>query len=427
MDNIITYDINGDAEQYDYFKYKDGYLEAIELAVMIKLKKDHFISYQNIVFKEQTKDQVWHAKQKTFIEEKVEKIFEIVEAPSAWYKINKKDNTIENFLNTKDLKVLTIKGQNIEYYLHDNLKDKGNIGLDKAMTALFEENNVSIDSDNIYKKLFCLSDQIKEISKYFASKEEVLNLDTEELRKWISIANEPDKLLHIVKHGNREMFERFMRTENISNDTIKNWKNGNLETLLHIAAINSNVQTITALIEGGTDIKAKTQCGDTALHYAVLCGKVEAIKALIDGGVEKEAKNNYGDTALDIAIDENNIEFIEVFISNNPKKIIVDMIKDGAGWVYDDNKTWEKVEKIINHLPQKERVEIVSKALEDIDNTSRRARLLSFLPEEEQNLTKSRVSSTILEDVCENFMKMHNNSSVNLPNRPTTRRNSIER
>jgi ankyrin repeat protein len=197
-----------------------------------------------------------------------------------------------------------------------------------------------------------------------------------------------------------------------------NAKNNYGDTALHWAARNNNSQAITDLLKGGVDGNAKNNDGDTALHWAAMrVSKVEAITALLAGGVNVNATNKNGHTALDIAIDRNSDKSIKALLSKDPEKIIVDMVKGSAGWVYDDEKTWEKIAKIVKALPEDQRVLVVIKALEEIDNTSRRARLVSFLPEDEQNSARSKIRPTMAEAIRETFNLVHGNSSAEIPKR----------
>jgi hypothetical protein len=66
--------------------------------------------------------------------------------------------------------------------------------------------------------------------------------------------------------------------------------------------------------------------------------------------------------------------------------------------------------------------------LAEIDNTSRRDRLVSFLPEDERNTAREGVRPTMAEVMRETLMLTHGNSSVEVPNRKRKRNeNDIQR
>ena len=71
---------------------------------------------------------------------------------------------------------------------------------------------------------------------------------------------------------------------------------------------------------------------------------------------------------------------IEEMMIKGVSSLINDTIKQGSGYITDDSKSWKKVEDRLNSMPEKYRVEIVSEALKNIDNTSRRDRLVDMLP-----------------------------------------------
>ncbi len=80
---------------------------------------------------------------------------------------------------------------------------------------------------------------------------------------------------------------------------------------------------------------------------------------------------------------------------------IKNSIKQGSGYIIDSSKSWEQVENMLSSMPEQYRVEIVSKALDGIDNTSRRDRLLDMLPESQRELAMADVKPTAWQAIRE--------------------------
>lgn len=78
---------------------------------------------------------------------------------------------------------------------------------------------------------------------------------------------------------------------------------------------------------------------------------------------------------------------------------IIITIQAGSGWFFDSEECWKKVEHQLKSIPEEYRVEIVSHALKGIDNTSRRDKLLDFLPESQRSLAMANIQPTVLQAV----------------------------
>ncbi len=72
------------------------------------------------------------------------------------------------------------------------------------------------------------------------------------------------------------------------------------------------IETITSLLEGGTDPNVQDINGNTALHYAVRFGRDYAISLLIEHGATLDLQNNDNQTAYDIAIAKDNRTAIQM-------------------------------------------------------------------------------------------------------------------
>jgi ankyrin repeat protein len=73
-------------------------------------------------------------------------------------------------------------------------------------------------------------------------------------------------------------------------------------TALHFAARANEVESARALIEGGADVAAADQLGNTALHFAAAHGSTALIELLAESGANVAAQNELGQSALDIAL-----------------------------------------------------------------------------------------------------------------------------
>lgn len=98
-----------------------------------------------------------------------------------------------------------------------------------------------------------------------------ISLDKTELTKWLQI-NAPDI----------------------------NAKNGNGESLLHVAVKSRKKDLVEILLEMGIDVNAKSKVGDTALHLAMKSSIPEIVDLLVSYGANINVQNNKGKTPLHI-------------------------------------------------------------------------------------------------------------------------------
>ena len=73
-------------------------------------------------------------------------------------------------------------------------------------------------------------------------------------------------------------------------------------TQLHYAALENNIDLVTALISGGADVNARDKLGFTPLHFACQQGAVESARALLDAGAEVDQRDDFGRTPLLTAV-----------------------------------------------------------------------------------------------------------------------------
>ena len=72
-------------------------------------------------------------------------------------------------------------------------------------------------------------------------------------------------------------------------------------TMLAIAALMGHTEVVTALLERGADVNAKSRDGGTALHAAAFLGRVETVKFLLEKGADITLRDNMGSTAISAA------------------------------------------------------------------------------------------------------------------------------
>jgi len=75
--------------------------------------------------------------------------------------------------------------------------------------------------------------------------------------------------------------------------------NDDMDTALHVAALNGQVDVITALSSMGINLNAQNSLGETALHLAAFANQKETIKELIINGASTLIKDNKGDTPVE--------------------------------------------------------------------------------------------------------------------------------
>ena len=84
---------------------------------------------------------------------------------------------------------------------------------------------------------------------------------------------------------------------------------------LHLA-VNSQLTTIVEKLLKSymLDINAQDDKMNTALHYAAINDDVNACKALLDNGALIDIRNNSGETALHLATGESNKDVIHMLL-----------------------------------------------------------------------------------------------------------------
>lgn len=75
-------------------------------------------------------------------------------------------------------------------------------------------------------------------------------------------------------------------------------------SLLTLAAVAGQVDSVKFLLEKGADASASSDDGNTPLHGAAFFGRLSVAELLLEAGAEIDAKNDEGDTPLDTASGE---------------------------------------------------------------------------------------------------------------------------
>ena len=87
-----------------------------------------------------------------------------------------------------------------------------------------------------------------------------------------------------------------------------------LSAPIHDAAARGDLAEVTRLLDGGVDVKAVTENGDTPLHYAALSGNAELVKLLLEKGADANAKESSGWTPLLAAAQNGQVDVCKLLL-----------------------------------------------------------------------------------------------------------------
>ncbi len=87
-------------------------------------------------------------------------------------------------------------------------------------------------------------------------------------------------------------------------------------TLLSLAAISGRTDTISMLLEKGSDIHNRNEDQSTPLHLAALLGKTEAAELLLENGIDVNARDYKGETPLHFAAFLGQTETVDLLIQS---------------------------------------------------------------------------------------------------------------
>ena len=86
-------------------------------------------------------------------------------------------------------------------------------------------------------------------------------------------------------------------------------------TLLHIAAVTGDTQTVLLLLRLGADKSVVAGAGGTPLHQAAGCGHVSTVKAMLEAGYPVDVVDSNGTSVLHTAAQGGNAEVIKELVS----------------------------------------------------------------------------------------------------------------
>ena len=89
----------------------------------------------------------------------------------------------------------------------------------------------------------------------------------------------------LLNYSSKEVFQRI---DPLSYETPEG------DTLLHIAAMRGDVETMALLLKAGMDLNATGDMGNTPLHYACDQPNKEAVRMLIENGARTDIRNEFG-------------------------------------------------------------------------------------------------------------------------------------
>ena len=91
-------------------------------------------------------------------------------------------------------------------------------------------------------------------------------------------------------------------------------KDNDGQTPLHLAVVLGKAKVIPILVKVGADVHAKDNSDNTPLHNAVFVGNAEVIPVLIKAGADVHAKDNNGNTPLHMATTQGHAEIISILL-----------------------------------------------------------------------------------------------------------------
>jgi len=99
------------------------------------------------------------------------------------------------------------------------------------------------------------------------------------------------------------------------------------------AAKRGDVAAVTALLDKGVNVNAKTRYGATALSYACDKGNLEVVKLLIDRGADVNSRDTfYGEVPLGWALSKGHIEIIKLLLdkgANGVERVLSSGVESG--------------------------------------------------------------------------------------------------
>lgn len=93
-------------------------------------------------------------------------------------------------------------------------------------------------------------------------------------------------------------------------------------TLLHIASMGGNADTVAVALETGATVNDVDRHGATPLHFAVAHANKAAVVALLGHGAETEKRNNQGQTPVDLAAASSKPSILKLLFSHDAPAVV---------------------------------------------------------------------------------------------------------
>lgn len=133
-----------------------------------------------------------------------------------------------------------------------------------------------------------------------------------------------------------------------------NYQDQYLNSALHMASANNNIEIVKLLLEAGIDLNLQNSSGNSALHWAAMNNNVTVVKMLIDKKANSKLKNNMNKTATEEAYERGNTEIADFLV-----EVEVNESKDSSIIQEEDNEIKELEDdlKDIEEDPEKKDTE----------------------------------------------------------------------
>lgn len=107
-----------------------------------------------------------------------------------------------------------------------------------------------------------------------------------------------DQMIHdVARMGKGEEIGKLLK----ANPAMRDARTGLGSTPLHLAATNSDISALKALLAAGADVNTKDEEGNTPLHMAAYTNRFENSKYLLEAGADITATNSGGRTPIAMA------------------------------------------------------------------------------------------------------------------------------
>jgi len=164
----------------------------------------------------------------------------------------------------------------------------------------------------------------------------------------------------------------------LANGAAVNWRNGDGETALHLAAKRGRLNVARILLRAGANVSAVNDHQRTALHMAADGGRHEVAQALLDGGAEVNARDFLGFTPLHLGVRKDSPATAEVLMLGGASPEIPDSFgHTSLEWSQDSPSLLEILAR--PGMPYKQAAKGSAKPDPPADLEQGRARAISYI------------------------------------------------